>query len=230
MELSVSSWRPAVSPVLSSGRTDSGTPIDFSRDLGLEAGWVQSVRADWQAAHRHHVRFEWLSHGYTQTATASRDLQFNGTTFPLGQPVTSTFRWTTWRIGYAYDVIAGPRGSLGLVVDLKQNDVTARLTGGGADEERRTSLPLPMLGLAGRMHVGWRVDLAADATGFGVPDNATHTYGGRLIDVDIAATIAIAPRVAARVGYRDLNVRHLAATDTGRVEMHGPEAGIVVRF
>lgn len=231
VEADLDGWRPSLDASLSSDTPGTaGTLIDFTRELGAADRWLVPAHLVWRPARHHAIRFAFMSASYASTATAPRAMVFSGVRFTAGDRVAQTLSWTTYRVGYAYDVLRRPAGSIGVIIDLMQNQLEASLAAPGTAASRRTRIPLPMIGAAGRLAFGPRVTVAAEFTGFAVPDNAARTYGGHLFDFDARMAVRLARHLFAIAGYRTIDIYHLGDTDSGFLSFTGVHIGTSVRF
>jgi hypothetical protein len=222
-------WRPNANIVVASdGLGMAGTPIDFNRDIGLDAGHFPAVQFVVRPAVRHSIRVEYIPIRYEGTAAFRQDVTFNGVRFPLGVPTTTTLDWKAYRVGYTYDFLVRNRIAAGLVFDVKQTDLQVRVKSAAADEARRTRVPVPAIGGVLRAYPMPRLSLAAEVIGFKVPDSADKHFGGSYVDVDASATIRLTDLFRARAGLRAFNIRHLGEADSGTLRLHGIYVAAVV--
>lgn len=229
VELSAVYWRPAASLRTASDAAGiPGTPLDLKADTNVVDRGFPAIALGVRLAARHRLRIEYIPIRYEATGPAGRDIVFSGGAYPRGETVTTTFSWSAVNVAYEYDFLMRPRFSLGAIVEAKSTVVEQRLFGATADRSRRTSVPAPAVGFAGRGPIAPRLTLFGEARGFAVPDGENGHYGGRYIDVDGGATVALRRHVGARLGVRWLNIRHLGESDSARLSLAGVYGGVVI--
>lgn len=229
VELSVIYWHPVASMQLSSDAPEiPGTPIDLKGDMSVSDRGFPAVAVAFRPAARHRVMLEYIPIRYDATASIPRTVTFSGATYSSGDRVASTFAWDAINVGYEYDFAMRPRFEFGVVVEAKSTVVRQELRSASADRSRRTSVPAPAVGFVARSALGARVSLYGEARGFAVPDGQNGHYGGRYVDVDGGAAVALASHVGVRAGIRWLNIRHLGESDSTRLSLAGAYAGMSI--
>jgi hypothetical protein len=224
-------WRPAARVVLSSDALGvPGTHIDLRSDLGLTSESFSELRLTWHPALRHRFRFQYTPIQFDATAPVPRDLVFNGATYRAGTLVSSSLGWTTYRFGYQYEVVVKPRGRVGVIAEVKHTLVRAELRSSEADEVSRQSMPVPALGIAGRLYPAPRFALAGEVTFFGVPDRADGHFGGRIADIDLSAVWSFTRSFGVQGGFRDLDIHHLGEWNTAEFSLKGGYVAAVFRY
>lgn len=176
-----------------------GTKINFENDLGIGEESYPVIEA-FIGAGNHHLSAAYYKAEYSGTATLTRDINFNGISFPDGALTASALEYDAYDVMYWYDLIdlenflAG--GSLGLVgrVEVFEGDIGIQTT--GLDEKVSFTAPLPMLGL--NFHVGILADileLRLLATGMAIG-------GGTVFDGLAEISLTPIPFIDIHGGYR----------------------------
>jgi hypothetical protein len=223
-------WFPTVAMQMSSDAPGvAGTTVDAVRELGVANRAFTQLGVVARLGRRHKIRFQLYPISYRSSATLARPITFSGATYPSGGSVKTTMDWTAYRIGYEWDAIAKPTWYLGVVGELKQTDIRVRLTGSGADQTRRTQVPVPAIGPVARVYITPRLSVTGEITGMAVPDSADRHYGGHYIDGDLYATFTLRRHVAGQAGFRSLDLRHLGESDAANITLRGIYAGVIVR-
>ena len=237
VEGAIDLWFPTSDIFLSSESLGiPGTTIDFKNDLGLQDQKFPAFHVQLRPSKRNKLRFQLVPIDFTQTATLTRDVVFNGQRYSIGLPVTSSLDWKAYRFGYEFDFISRDRGFLGFIVEAKYTDVTATLTvpptGGrvGINEFDRAQAPIPAIGGIGRFYIVPNISITADITGFRLPDNVVKDASGHYVDVDIFGTLNFSNNVGVQAGYRSLDLGYAFKTDSGTFTLKGPYFGLVARF
>jgi hypothetical protein len=138
----------------------SGTDIDLENDLAMGDEDYPVVEA-FIGAGKHHLSAAYYKADYSGTATLTRDINFNGDTFRVGDLTASSLEYDAYDIMYWYDIIdlenflAG--GSLGIVgrVEVFDGDIAIQTT--GLNQNVDFTAPIPQIGL--NLHVGILLDI-----------------------------------------------------------------------
>jgi hypothetical protein len=237
VEGAIDLWFPTADLFLSSESLGiRGTTIDFKNDLGVQDEKFPAFHVQLRPTKRNKLRFQLVPINFTQTATLTRDIVFNGQRYSIGLPVSSSLDWKAYRFGYEFDVISRDRGFLGFILEAKYTDVTATLTvpalGGrpAINEFDRAQAPIPAIGGTGRFYIVPNISITADITGFRLPDNVVKDASGHYVDVDIYGTMNFSNNVGVQAGYRSLDLGYAFKTDSGTFTLKGPYFGLVARF
>lgn len=206
-----------------------GTQIDFKKDLGLTDQRFPEVRLVLRPARSHKFRFQYIPISFTQNATLTRDIKFNGQLYHLGVPVNSSLDWGAYRFGYEYDFIVKNRGFGGFILDFKYTDVTARLMSPILNEFASATAPIPALGGIARFYVVPNISITGEVTGFKLP-HVSDKYDAHYLDVDIYGIVNVNGYVGAQIGYRTLDVGYLIKNDSGSFTLPGFYIGVVARY
>ncbi len=134
--------------------------------------------------------------------------------------------------------MAGDRGVLGMITELKQNHLTADLSAPGfGTEATDVTAPIVALGVIGRVYPHKMFSVTAEYTGFKVfgivktlTDRIAEDLEAKVSDFDIYGTINFGRHVGAQVGYRSLTSEYAVEEDEGDLKMKGLYFGGIVRF
>lgn len=230
VEASALLWRPGVTMQMSSDAPGApGTTIDAVRELGIASRSFAEIGVVARVAARHKIRFQLYPISYDASAVLGRRVVFTGSTYSPATPVRTTVDWTAYRVGYEWDAFRRRAWYLGVLAELKQTDIRVRLTAPGADQARRTQVPVPAIGPVGRVYLTDRWSITGELTGMAVPDSADRRYGGHYVDTDVYATFNVRQYIAAQAGFRSIDLRHLGESDAAKIRLRGVYAGVVVR-
>jgi hypothetical protein len=234
IELNVGYWIPSADMTLSNTALDvAGTSIDLKKDLGLQDKRFPDFQLILRAAQRHKLRVEFVPVKYTQTGAPRTSLAFAGQMYASGVPVTSTIDWKAWRFGYEYDLVATPRGFMGVILNLKRTDVNTTLT--NATAGLRTSsatATVPAFGAILRVNPISRVSLTGEITGLKLPWLASwiKSASGSYLDFDAYATLNFVNSLGVQAGYRSYDLDYTLTNDNGTFKVAGPYIGAVLLF
>ena len=132
-----------------------GTTVDFDEDLGIEDENYPSVEV-FVGGGNHHLYFIHTEIDYSGRKMLTREIIFEGKTYPVSALVTSSIQYKMMDLLYQYDflnlenVLGG--FSLGGVFQVKYLDGKVGLKTTVIDEEEDFTIPIPMIGL--NLHMG----------------------------------------------------------------------------
>jgi hypothetical protein len=236
VELRIGLWDPNPDITVSTdalgpmGMQILGDQISAVDDLGF----TQKRMKDWQLvlrpARKHKFNIEYLPIKYDANTTLERDVVFNGATFHVGVPVTSSLSWNAWRFGYEYDFLYHDRWFVGGIIDVKYTDAKVSIASPLLNEVASEKLPIPAFGGVVRVYPQRNVSLTAQATYFKLPERISQDYRGRYVDYDLYLTANINNNFAAQAGYRSLDLDVRVKETTGAFALKGWYFGVVTRF
>ena len=181
----------------------SGTDIDFENDLGMDEEDYPVIEA-FLGAGNHHLSAAYYKADYSGTATLTRNINFNGVTFPVGALTASSLEYDAYDVMYWYDIInlenflAG--GSLGIVgrVEVFDGDIAIQTT--GLDQRVSFTAPIPQLGL--NFHVG----VLADILELRLLGTGMAIGGGTVFDGLAELSLTPIPFIDIHGGYRAFTI------------------------
>jgi hypothetical protein len=233
-------WTPTPGiEIQTSGLAAAGFPkIDFVREFGLADDTFMEFRSVIKAGRKHKIRVSHVTFDYNETAAIQRDITFGGVTFPITIPVNADLNWDLWRFGYEYDFVAGDRGLLGIITELKQNHLTADLSAiGFPSQGTDVTAPIINIGAIVRVYPHRTFSITAEYTGFKVfgfvktlTDRIAEDLDVKVNDFDIYGTINFGRHVGGQFGYRSLTSDYSIDEDEGDLKMKGFYFGGLVRF
>jgi hypothetical protein len=240
VELGLMFWQPTPGiEIQTGGLAAAGIPaVDFVREFGLADERFMEFRSVFKTGRKHKFRVSHITFEYNETAPITRTISFGGVTFPVTIPVTADLKWDLWRFGYEYDFVAGDRGLLGFVTELKQNHLTADLSAPGfAAQGTDVTAPIINLGVIARVYPHRVFSITAEYTGFKVfgfvrtlTDRISEDLEAKVNDFDIYGTVNFGRHVGAQAGYRSLTSEYSIDEDEGDLKMKGFYFGGLVRF
>lgn len=240
VEVGLMFWQPTPGiEIQTGGLAAAGFPaVDFVREFGLADERFLEFRSVFKTGRKHKFRVSHITFEYNETAPITRDISFGGITFPVTIPVTADLKWDLWRFGYEYDFVAGDRGLLGFITELKQNHLTADLSAlGFATQGTDVTAPIINLGVIARVYPHRVFSITAEYTGFKIfgwirtlTDRISEDLEAKVNDFDIYGTVNFGRHVGAQVGYRSLTSDYSIDEDEGDLKMKGLYFGGLVRF
>lgn len=231
VEIGVVFWEPTPELALSTDELDPiGAEVDFVQEFGLEKTRHREYRVTLKPGRKHKLRFQYLPIRYDAEATIQREFVFGGRRFTVGLPATTDIEWKLWRFGYEWDFVSANRGFLGLVAEVKYNDVKAEIASAIGTELAEARAPVPALGVIGRGYLGRHFSITGEFTGFRMPDALSEEYEAEFWDLDLYATLNFGRNFGVEGGYRSIDAEYLVDEDAGRLKLEGLYFGGKLRF
>lgn len=231
VELGAVFWTPSPEVLVSVGSLGVfGSDIDFVNDFGIEKKTFTEFRATLKPGRKHKIRFQYVPISYDGGTILQRDIVFAGRVFRLNIPASAALEWKLWRFGYEWDFVSRERGYVGLIGELKYNDVRATIGALGTVEVGEQRAPIPALGITGRGYIGRFVSITGEFTGFKLPESFNQQFVVEFWDFDLYGTVNIGRHLGVQGGYRSIDAEYLVDQDVGQLNLKGPYLGGVVRF
>jgi len=231
VELGAVFWTPSPEVLVSVGSLGViGSEIDFVNDFGIQDKTFTEFRATLKPGRKHKIRFQYVPISYDGATILQRDIVFAGRVFRLNIPASAALDWKLWRFGYEWDFISRERGYVGLIGELKYNDVKAEIGALGTVSIGEQRAPIPALGITGRGYIGRFVSITGEFTGFKLPDSFNQEFVVEFWDFDLYGTVNIGRHVGVQGGYRSIDAHYLVDQDVGQLNLKGLYLGGVVRF
>jgi len=242
VELGLMFWSPTPEILVQTGALaplgEAG--VDFVSEFGIEKTRFNEFRGVIKAGRKHKIRVSHVRMEYSESTTLQRTIVFGGQTFPVSVAASADLSWRLWRFGYEWDFVARDRGLLGLVTELKYNQVSAALSAAGFGSElTEVNAPIPTIGLIARGYLHEDVSITAEFTGFKVPgfigERISDSLSGddfeaKMYDFDLYGTINFGSHAAVQGGYRSVTADYLVDEDAGDLKMKGYYFGGLLRF
>ncbi|RDI96965.1 hypothetical protein DVT68_18930 [Dyella solisilvae] len=160
---------------------NSGTRLDFSRDLG-EGGtqWLPYIAASWRPWDRHEFELSYYHFEVSHDKTLDRDLVFNNQTLEVGTDLHSKTTVDAINLTYRYWAWIGDQAAFGVTGGLQNYSFDLKLSGTAfasgpngtnsgsrsATAKASTDLPNPSIGVAYRWQMAPWARLVVDAGAF----------------------------------------------------------------
>jgi hypothetical protein len=176
---------------------DSGTKLSLTEDLSADSFPAFRARYNVTMAGKHDLGLLAAFLTMRSDGTLDQDVDFNGTTFPAGTPLESTFQFNSYRLTYRYLLYDAPKFQFRAGVSAKVRDAAIRLEGGGQSSENTDLGFVPLLSFSATWfaHPSLRVVLDGDA--LAAPQ-------GRAEDILLAVVMPLNDRLSMKAGYRIL--------------------------
>jgi hypothetical protein len=230
VELGLMSWRPSPGLTLSTDALPGASvdAVDFVKEFAIEDRSFPNFRL--AVGRSHKFRLGHAKFSYQPEAVIQRTFTFQGNTFALDTPASANLDWRLWTFGYEWDFVSRERGFLGIITELKYNDIQASIDSPAlrSAAATATTAPVPTIGIAGRGYIGSVLSVGGEYTGLKI---GYGDFDVKFTDFDINATILPSRiGIGAQVGYRSVVADYVVDQDTGDLKMQGPYFGVVARF
>ena len=233
VELGAMFWSPSPELAINTDQLDvAGVgEVDFVQEFGIEEKRFTDFRVTFQPAHAHKIRFEYVPFSYDpEQVNLERTITFGGRTFTVGVPADAEVEWKMWRFGYEWDFFSRTPGFLGLIVDLKYNQVSGQIDTPLGSALAEEDAPVPGFGIIGRGYLTEHVSITGEFTGFRIFDAFSEEFDGEIWDYDLYATASLGRHFGVQGGYRSVDVDYSTEEDLARLAMKGWYFGGMVRF
>jgi hypothetical protein len=220
-------WYPKLNSTLKIVENDIGTDLNVVDDLGFdeEKGFGEG-RLQIKIFRYHKFNFSYLPLKWDGDKVIAREIQFSGQMYPAGTRVQSEMDIKLFKGGYEYEFFGGWLGFFAATIDVLVADASMQLSapGPGIDQKEHHTVPIPMIGLNSRQHLGKYVDLTAKISGL-----PAGQYG-YIYDLDGSLDINPIKYVGISLGYRFLGARAKYKDNLLDIKLNGPFASLNIRF
>lgn len=229
VELAGGLWFPTADiTIANTAPSQTGTDIDLKSDLGLVDKRFGQYDAVFRPAVRHKIRVQYIPIKYTQSATPTRTLVFNGRTYTSGIEIRSDIDWKAYRFGYEYDFVSADNGFVGVIVEAKYTQLDATLTSALIGGVANVKAPIPAVGGIARIYLTSHISVTGEVTGIKIP--RTSTIAWHYGDYDIYGTLNFSNQLGLQGGYRSFDVDYLVKENSGSMTLKGNYVNLVIRF
>ena len=199
-----------------------GTTFSLTDDLEASPAPYYRVRLGAVLGGRHTIFGFYAPLRIASRGTLSKDVIFQGVTFPAGSSVAATYRFDSARLTYRYGLVRSARWEADVGVTAKVRDAAISLQGAQYATKANTGV-VPLLSF----RAAWRFTPALAVV---LDGDALAASQGRAEDVSLALEARLRDGVHARAGYRILE----GGSDTDEVYnfalVHFVGAGLTVRL
>lgn len=167
----------------------------------MHNGWQFHGTALIRVKGRHRIVLEGSPLQFSGLNLLTRNVTYNGRTYLVQETVASEAEVSYAFAGYQYEILARPRGRLGVRAGGAYLDASGRLRSlsTGTEASRSYTIGLPVVGVEGRaMLIPRRLDIGGDVAGMTLGDYGRYVQGGGNIGMLFGA-------FAVRAGYRAID-------------------------
>ena len=145
--------------------TSVGTRFSLTDDLETLGAVFFRLRAGLNFRERHTLWVLIAPLSLDGSGSLPFRLEYNGASFPAGVPLTSTYRFNSYRLSYQYRIKDSGKLRIGLGFTAKIRDAGIRVEGGGLKSEKTNVGFVPIINflLDWRLSPSWSLLLEGDA-------------------------------------------------------------------
>jgi len=176
---------------------NTGTDISLSDDLEAESAEFVRLRLAIDLGGRHQVSVLMAPLRFESSGTVDRDVDFNGVRFAGGVPLSSLYRFDSYRVTYQYTWYSKERLRAGIGFTGKVRDASISIDNGRVYSEKANTGFVPLVNFA----FDWRF---ASKLGLIFEGDALAAPQGRAEDVLLAIYAKASRQLRLRLGYRVL--------------------------
>lgn len=171
----------------------------------------------------HRFRYSYTELSWEGHKTITQSVNFAGQAYAANTRVDSKLNMVYQRVGYRYDIIDTMGNQVGIIFDFKHIGIDANLNGSGINQSSSTTLPIPTIGLGGRLALPFLFSLSAEASGIA-------SGGNYLIDGEASLKFTPVSFAAISGGYRVLDMKMINAGNKVDFTIQGPFVTVNVEF
>lgn len=204
----------------------TGTSVDMDGDLDFDDSDDYYMEAALQLGDfRLFAAYQPV--GFSGEGVLTDSIRFNGRTFAAGSPVSSDVDLDIYEAGLAWYMVniddLPVRVQLGPELAVKYIDATIDMKSGGIEESASAEVPLPTVGLRGRIAISDFLGVAGRA-------GYMEYSGNSFTDLDAQVEFSPVPLVGLFAGYRYLDIDLDEDDVMVDASFSGPYAGAMIRF
>lgn len=218
-----------------------GTVVNLERDLGLADGkTLPEVLLGTRLGERWWVEFEYLTLRRAATRRLEREIVWGDSVYPVSASLDTRFESHVARLSLGGTLLSGPSHEIGAVLGLHVTRFEVELSGrvaaaassaAASTERQQVLVPLPTLGVQGRLTLTEDWDAAGRLDWFALSGAG---WRGSLLNLSAGLHWRATAQFGLSLGWRLVEYRVEGERGDWRGEVRyrfsGPGAGIVLRF
>lgn len=227
VELEGRMWNVKLDSTVKVVENGIGTDTKLVDDLGFDErkNFFQG-RLQVKFLKKHKFNLEYIPLKWDGDKVVTRTIEFAGKTYTVGTRVQSSLDLKFLKGGYEYDFLVGSLGFLGGTLDVLVANASVQLKAPdlGIDQKEDKTVPIPMIGLIGRIYpIKW-VNLTAKASGLPL-----GSYG-YVFDAEASLNINPIKYLGISGGYRYFSTNLKYNDNSLDYKLDGPFVGLDLRF
>jgi hypothetical protein len=215
-----------------------GTDINLEKDFGInKTVGTFLANAEWRVSRRSRLAFGYYDIDRSSTHTLTKDIIFEGNTYPVNATVNSFFNTSIFQFSYGYAIISKPKFEAGLLIGAHVVGSKAGIslvgasTGVSKSNDYGFTAPLPDVGIWGGYAITNRFAVNMDMDYFAL---TTNNFSGRVLATNFNFTYKLMNKLDVSLGYTGLNFNLKVVKDNvdGRFKWgyNGPALGVIYSF
>jgi hypothetical protein len=218
-----------------------GTKLDMESDLGLNSHeFLPGLYGGVRLGDRWLITGEYYALDRNGSKVLSRDIVFDGTTYPASIQVNSKFRSNIYRASIGYSFLKNEQGELGADIGLHATDFKIDINGQGSaggpgltaqNRDRSFLAPMPTLGAYGVYQIYPKVTLNGRVDWLSLK---LGDYDGGITNAQAGVSYNVTDMFAVGAGYRyvkyNLDVHKTGYTAKFDYKFNGPSIFLRLDF
>jgi hypothetical protein len=183
-----------------------GTPVDLETDLGVDTS-DSAFRIDgyYRINDKHRIDFSAFDLSRTGNKQLVKEINWQGTIFPISASVNSDIDLNIYKIAYTYSILRREKGYLGLSAGLYIADVGTRVSAENIAKREGgdATAPLPVVGLRGEYQIAEKWSFRASGEIFALDYQG---FDGSLIDLYAGIEYQLFEHAAIGLGVNSVSI------------------------
>jgi len=227
VELEGRMWNAKLDSTVKVVENGIGTDTKLVDDLGFDErkNFFQG-RVQVKLLKKHKFNLEYIPLKWDADKVVTRTIEFSGEKYTVGTRVQSSLDLKFLKGGYEYDFLVGKLGFLGGTLDVLVANASVQLKAPalGIDQKEDKTVPIPMIGLIGRIYPSKWVNLTGKASGLPL-----GSYGS-VFDAEVSLNINPIKYLGISGGYRYFSTNLKYNDNSLDYKLDGPFVGLDIRF
>ena len=227
VELEGRMWNAKLDSTVKVVENGIGTDTKLVDDLGFdERKNFFQARLQVKFFKKHKFNLEYIPLKWDGDKVVSRTIEFSGEKYTVGTRVQSSLDLKFLKGGYEYDFLVGKLGFLGGTLDVLVANASVQLKAPalGIDQKEDKTVPIPMIGLIGRIYPSKWVNLTGKASGLPL-----GSYGS-VFDAEVSLNINPIKYLGISGGYRYFSTNLKYNDNSLDYKLDGPFLALAIRF
>ncbi len=223
-------WMPDLKGRVKVTDNDIGTTIDVKKDLDIKDENYWEARITWYTGPNSRIRIAYTQANYKGDERLQRTIEFGKETYTVGMRVVTDFDLRYIRLGWTWQFFNIGNGlvKLGTLLEgkgfwgkaaIEAPDLTPPIK-----ESERFIFGLPTLGIALDIRPHKMLNIFVEGSGM------TAGSYGYMYDAEAGIKLIPIKILSIMGGYRIMEFKGESGNDYAKARVHGPFAGVTVRF
>jgi|Deesub1362B_J571_1020462.scaffolds.fasta_scaffold04145_4 hypothetical protein len=226
--LEVQYWMPELTARGKVVVNNTGTDIDFKRDLAIEDENLPGGNLVWYTGPNSRIRLGYTQISYSGDKHVEQTIEYGGKIYTFGTRVVTDLEVRYIRLGWIWQFvnIAERKVKFGSLLEVKGFwvDTSLKAPDFNIAASKEFTMGLPTIGVALDINIHRIVNLFAEASGLPAGEY------GYLIDADAGIRIIPQKNICIVGGYRSFDIKVKDDPNYAKLKISGPFVGITLRF